>query len=102
MKDKTKKLGGVWLALLLLLALSCASAYLSMGTWNTVANIGIAVIKACLVAVFFMHILQGGAAFRLVLIAALFALALLMGLSSADYATRTRYPAPWQVPAGAS
>ena len=98
MKDKAKKLAGVWLALLVLLALSCGSAYLSMGTWNTVTNIGIAVIKACLVGVFFMHILRGAAAFRLVLVSALFTLALLMGLSSADYATRTRYPAPWQVP----
>ena len=79
------------------LALTCASAYLPMGTWNTVTNVGIAVIKACLVAFFFMHIMRG-AAYRLVLISALFTLALLVGLSGADYATRTRYPAPWQTP----
>jgi cytochrome c oxidase subunit 4 len=70
-----------------------------MGTWNTVANMGIAVIKACLVAFFFMHILRGSVAYRLALVSALFTLSLLVGLSSADYATRTRYAAPWQVPA---
>jgi cytochrome c oxidase subunit 4 len=97
MKDITKKFAGVWVALLVLLALTCGSAYLPMGTWNAVTNIVIAVIKAGLVAFFFMHIMRG-AAYRLVLISALFALALLVGLSGADYATRTRYPAPWQVP----
>jgi cytochrome c oxidase subunit 4 len=95
MKHRTKELAGVWIALLVLLALTCGSAYLPMGTWNTVANVAIAMMKACLVAFFFMHIMRG-AAYRLVLIAALFTLALLVGLSGADYATRTRYQAPWQ------
>jgi hypothetical protein len=33
-------------------------------------------------------------------VAALLALALLLGLSLADYKTRVVYPAPWQVPRG--
>ena len=99
MKRASGKLAGVWLALLALLALSCGSAYIAMGTWNAIANMAIALIKALLVAFFFMHLFKGGAAHRLVIIGALFTLALLVGLSATDYATRTRYAAPWQVPA---
>ena len=100
MKGRSRKLGGVWGALLALLALSCGSAYVPMGTWNTITNMVIAVLKALLVAFFFMHLFRGGATFRLVFVSALFTLALLVGLSSADYATRTQYPAAWQAPGG--
>ena len=99
MNRKSRHLAGVWIALIALLALSCGSAYVPMGTWNAVANMAIAVLKALLVAFFFMHLFRGGATFRLVFVGALFTLALLVGLSAADYATRTRYPAPWQAPA---
>jgi cytochrome c oxidase subunit 4 len=94
-----RKLGAVWLALLVLLALTCGSAFIPMGVWNSVANFGIAIAKALLVAWFFMHLSSARAVHRLVAIAALFTLSLLVALTFADYATRVRYPAPWQAPA---
>jgi cytochrome c oxidase subunit 4 len=90
----------VWIALMVLLAMTCASAYLRMGVWNDVANFAIAAVKASLVLWFFMHLASERPVYRLVLMAALFALGLLLGLSLGDYATRPRYPAPWQVPQG--
>jgi cytochrome c oxidase subunit 4 len=70
-----------------------------MGIWNSGANFAIAVAKALLVAVFFMHLARGRPVYRLVAVAALYTLALLMTLSLADYSARERYPAPWQAPA---
>lgn len=96
-----RKLAIVWLALMALLALTCGSAFVPMGPWNTVANFGIAALKALLVAAFFMHLLEGRPVHRLVACAAFFVLAVLFALTSADYGTRPRYAAPWQTPSGA-
>jgi cytochrome c oxidase subunit 4 len=100
-KPPYRTLAGVWLALMVLLALTCASAYVPMGIWNTAANFAIAVIKALLVAAFFMHLAEGRPVHRVVGFAALFALALLLMLSYADYSTRARQNVPWQSPRGA-
>jgi len=99
MMASVRRLALIWLALLVLLALTCGSAFVPMGIWNSVANFAIAVAKALLVAVFFMHLARGRPVYRLVAVAALYTLALLMTLSLADYSARERYPAPWQAPA---
>lgn len=99
MKPAHRRPVTIWLALLVLLALTCGSAFIPMGIWNSIANLAIAVLKAALVVLFFMHLIDARPAYRLVGIAALFTLALLLGLSSADYSTRVVYPAAWQVPA---
>lgn len=84
-----------WLALMVLLALTTASAYLPMGVWNTVANMAISCAKALLIALFFMHLGRAGALLRLAAAAGLVFLALLFGLSWSDYATREVSRAPW-------
>jgi cytochrome c oxidase subunit 4 len=89
----------VWGALLVLLLLTFGSAFLRLGPWNGVLNLAIAAIKALLVATFFMHLRNAGALHRLAAAVPLLALALLFGLSHADYATRPMQPAPWQTPA---
>lgn len=89
---------GTWAALMILLALTCGSAYLSLGKWNTTLNLGIAAAKALLVAIFFMHLRHATALIRLFAVTAIFMLALLFGLSSGDYATRTIAPAAWTKP----
>jgi cytochrome c oxidase subunit 4 len=99
MNRTVRRLTSIWLGLLVLLALTCGSAFFPMGIWNTVTNFGIAVGKALLIAVFFMHLERGRTVYRLVAIAALYTLALLVTLSLADYSARERYPAPWQAPA---
>ena len=87
-----------WIALMVFLALTCASSYVPMGEWNTVANTAISCAKALLIAVFFMHLRQAGALLRIAALAGLLWLALLFGISSTDYATRQISPAPWQHP----
>jgi cytochrome c oxidase subunit 4 len=73
-----------------------------MGVWNTVANFAIALVKALLVAAFFMHLFAGRSVHRVVALSAIFVVALLIGLSYSDYSTRDRHAAPWQTPAAVS
>jgi len=84
-----------WAALLALLAATFAIAHLRLGAWNTVASMGIASIKVTIVALVFMNLRRAGAAIALAAIVGLVWLALLFGLSGADYATRAVTPAPW-------
>ncbi len=88
----------IWAALIVLLLLSFGSAYLKLGPWNSVLNLAIAAAKAALVAVFFMHLRGAPALLRIAAVTALLTLALLFGLSQADYATRAVHHAPWQTP----
>ena len=88
-----------WLALLTLLTFTVGTAYLPLGALNSVINIAIAVAKVGLVGAVFMRLHdQGTTAFRLVVAVAVCTFALLLGLSSTDYATRGLTPAPWAVP----
>lgn len=88
-----------WLALLLLLAASAASAWLALGWINSALNLGIALVKALLVALVFMRLRRAHALQRLAALAGVITLALLFGLAGADYASRTEQRAPWQQPA---
>ncbi len=93
-----RKLLGVWAALIVLMLATWASSYVPLGIWNGFINMAIAAIKVILVALFFMHLKTGTGLVRLLAATAFFALTLLFTLSGSDYATRTIYPAPWQVP----
>lgn len=88
----------VWIALMLLLAATTGSAWLPLGTWNGIVNLGIAAAKVLLVAVFFMHLRDAGGLVRLVAVVALIMLALLFSLAASDYLHRRSDPAPWQPP----
>lgn len=88
----------VWIALMALLLLTFGSAYLKLGAWNSAINLGIAAVKAFLVAVFFMHLRSASTMLRIVAATALLTLALLLGLSHSDYATRIMQRVPWQTP----
>jgi cytochrome c oxidase subunit 4 len=87
-----------WIALMILLALTCASSYVPMGDWNTVANTVISCAKALLIALFFMHLRQASALLRIAAVVGLLWLALLFGISWTDFATRDISPAPWSAP----
>lgn len=79
-------------ALLVLAALSLVLSRLDLGEWNYPVALGIAVIKAVLVAVFFMEILHEAAATQLAIGACLTLFALLLALLLADIVTRTVPP----------
>jgi cytochrome c oxidase subunit 4 len=84
----------VFLGLIGLTILTTGVAYIDLGTFNTVAALVIAFSKMLLVVLFFMHVRHSGGLIRVVLLAGFFWLALLIGLTTSDYRTRSWTPAP--------
>ena len=79
----------VFFALLVGTGLTVFAATLDLGRFNAAVALGIATIKATLVALFFMHVWHASEKLtKLVVVAALFFLFLLLGLTMSDYATR--------------
>jgi cytochrome c oxidase subunit IV len=85
-------------ALLLLAAFSLAMRFAHLGAAGYVVGLGVAVVKAALVAFFFMEILVEKPTVRLVFVACLSLFALLLALVLADVVTRSA--APLQNPPG--
>jgi len=79
----------VFFSLLVGTGLTVFASTLDLGKYNAAVALTIASIKATLVALFFMHIKGASEKLtKLVVIAALFFLVLLLGLTMSDYATR--------------
>ena len=82
---------GVWITLLIFTFVTYKAAFIELGRFNAAVALGIATLKATLVVLFFMHVWHASEKLtKLVVIAALFFLMLLLGLTMSDYATR-----PW-------
>ena len=80
---------GIWIALLILTAVTAGVSFIDLGPFNTIVALVIATFKALLVVLFFMHVkYTGEKQTKTVIIAAIFWLLLLLGLSLADYTTR--------------
>src|SRR5271170_6548875 len=79
---------GVFLALMVGTALTTWVAYIDLGRWNTVAALAIAVVKATLVILFFMHVKYAHGLTRIVILAGFFWLAIMVTLSCSDELTR--------------
>lgn len=77
-----------WVALIVLMSASLASAYLHLGTFNLIAGLAIAAIKSLIVVWLFMKLRLAPASVRIAGAAALFMLAVLFTLSGVDYLTR--------------
>jgi cytochrome c oxidase subunit 4 len=78
----------IWAALLVLTYATVAVSRIDLGRLNTVAALTIAVVKALLVVLFFMHIRYSTRLTKLVLVGGFMWLALLIGLTMADEVTR--------------
>jgi cytochrome c oxidase subunit 4 len=78
----------VFAALLLLTTITAAVAYVNLGDFNIVAALTIAVVKALLVATFFMHLRGGSRLLWLYAGAGVLWLMLLMALTLNDALTR--------------
>jgi len=78
----------VFAALLALTLATVLVAELDLGVFNDVAALAIAVTKAMLVLLFFMHIRHSTRMTVLTAVAGFFWLAILIGLTMADYASR--------------
>jgi cytochrome c oxidase subunit IV len=87
-----------WIALIVLMLTSLASAYLPLGPWNLVAGVAIATVKSLIVLAVFMGLRRSPALLRIAAAIGFAMLALLFALSGVDYATRVTQRAPMQQP----
>ena len=99
MKAGTRHLLGIWLLLVLLLAITVGTAFLDLGAWNAPLNLAIAGLKALLIAASFMHLARAAVVLRIAAVLPIAILAILFALTHGDYASRPRLPAAWQTPA---
>lgn len=79
---------GVWLALLVLTAATYLLSRVGMGAFAFPVAMAIALGKASLVVLFFMHLIEQRGVNAMVLLLSLLFVALLIGLALADVATR--------------
>jgi cytochrome c oxidase subunit 4 len=79
----------IFLALLALTALTTGVAFIDLGAeFNTIVALTIAVVKALLVILFFMHVKYSSGLTKMVIVGGFFFLALLVAFTLADELTR--------------
>ena len=79
---------GVFFALLVLTGTTVGVAFIDLGPFNNVVALGVAVLKATLVILFFMHVRYSTRLTAVVIASGIFWLAIMVGLTFVDYATR--------------
>jgi cytochrome c oxidase subunit IV len=79
---------GIFLSLMVLTAVTVAAAFVSLGPFNIVIALAIATLKATLVVLYFMHARYSPKRTQLVIISAVFWLAIMLALTMSDYASR--------------
>lgn len=79
----------VFVALLVLLAVTVFAAEVELGRFNFLAAAAIATVKAVLIVLFFMHVKYSTPLTWLVSAAGFFVLAILFALTMSDYLTRS-------------
>jgi cytochrome c oxidase subunit 4 len=78
----------VAVALFVLLAATIAISFLDLGEFNTIAAISIAILKAALVVLYFMHVRYSSRLTWVFAVGGFFWLIVLFGLTMSDYLTR--------------
>ena len=78
----------IWLALLVLLAISAASAYMPLGHFNAPLNLLIAAVMVLLLAAYLMNLRASNALVRLIAASGLFWLIFMFALTFTDYLSR--------------
>ena len=84
----------VWALLLILLALTVWAAYIHLGWLNPAVAVAIAVTKAAIIILFFMHVRYSSKVVWVFVGAGFFWLGILFVLALGDYFTRPYLPAP--------
>jgi cytochrome c oxidase subunit IV len=79
---------GIWAVLIVLTATTVVVAEVELGEWNVVVALAIAIIKAVLVVLFFMHVKDSSGLTKLIIGAGFFWMAILFGLTLNDYLSR--------------
>jgi cytochrome c oxidase subunit 4 len=75
---------GVYVALLVLTAITVSVSKIDLGNFNILVALAVAVIKGTLVALFFMHLLWDSPFNAIILVAAFFFVALFIGITLLD------------------
>ena len=78
----------VYLALMLLLAATVGATFLPLGPFHTVITVAIAIAKAILVMLFFMHLRHTRGRTLFLILGGILLLLILISLTAVDYATR--------------
>ena len=78
----------IWIALLILLALTWGLAQLDLGRFNAIAALTIAIIKMLLVILFFMHVRYKSSLTWIFVAAGFIWLVIMIDLTLSDYLTR--------------
>lgn len=84
----------VFAALMVLLGATVGVAYIQLGWFNPVAAMTIAIVKAVIVILFFMHVRYSSRLVWVFVGAGFFWLGILFTLTFTDYFTRQYLPAP--------
>jgi cytochrome c oxidase subunit 4 len=82
----------VFVTLLVLLAATVGVAFLDLGAWNLPVALAIAITKAVLILLIFMHVRYSSSLIWLVAAAGFFWLAIMLLFTLADYLTRSLLP----------
>jgi cytochrome c oxidase subunit 4 len=77
-----------YVGLLLLLTITVASTFVPLGVGNSLINLAVAVAKAALISMVFMHLRRSGLLVSLTVVVLLFWICLMYGLTLSDYFTR--------------
>ena len=80
---------GIYGILMACTALTVGVAFVDLGAWNIVAALTIAVFKATIVVLFFMHVKYSTKLTWAVVVGSVFWLVILLGLTRGDYLTRS-------------
>ncbi len=85
---------GIFAALMVLTATTVGVAFVNLGAFNFPVAISIAIIKATLVILFFMHVLYSSRLTKLIIVTGFFFLGILFVLTLSDYLARGWLTAP--------
>jgi cytochrome c oxidase subunit 4 len=85
---------GIFATLMVLTVITVAVAWVNLGSFNILVALGVAVVKATLVVLYFMHVKYSSKLTWVVIGSGFFWLLILLGLTMADYATRGWIAAP--------
>lgn len=83
---------GVFLALMVLTGVTVWAAGQDFGPYNTAVAVGIAITKATLVVLIFMHVKWGTKLTKLFVVSGVVFLLILMAITMSDYVSR-----PWPI-----
>lgn len=89
--DSLKTYYLIFLALMVLTAVTVGAAFIDFGPLNISIAMAIAILKGCLVLWFFMHVRHGNPLLKIFAVAGFLWLVILVAFTLQDYVTR-----PWQ------